>query len=87
LIRSSQEALAVLPGRAENAGMAITPNGKTVLIAEDDAIAREGMAIILHREGYGVATAANGQEALEYLRTQPAPSLILLDMLMPVLDG
>lgn len=60
---------------------------RTILIAEDDAVTREGLATILLREGYGVVVAAHGQEALDYLQSQPAPSLILLDMLMPVLDG
>ena len=58
-----------------------------ILIAEDDAVTREGLSAILQRAGYVVAGAANGQEALDYLHSQPAPSLILLDMLMPVLDG
>lgn len=59
----------------------------TILVAEDDAVTREGLSAILQRAGYVVAGAANGQEALDYLQAQPAPSLILLDMLMPVLDG
>jgi two-component system, chemotaxis family, chemotaxis protein CheY len=59
----------------------------TILVVEDDAVTREGLAVLLCREGFAVATAANGQEALDYLRQNPAPDLILLDMLMPVLDG
>jgi CheY-like chemotaxis protein len=58
-----------------------------ILIAEDDAVTREGLSAILQRAGYVVAVAANGQEALDYLTSQTVPSLILLDMLMPVLDG
>lgn len=58
-----------------------------ILVAEDDAVTREGLSAILQREGYVVVVAANGQEALDYLDSQPAPKLILLDMLMPVLDG
>jgi CheY-like chemotaxis protein len=60
---------------------------KTILVAEDDAILRKGMVVLLREEGYTVATAANGKEALDYLCSQPVPDLILLDMLMPVLDG
>ena len=60
---------------------------KKLLVAEDNAIVREGLAVILRREGYDVALAANGQEALDYLRDNPAPDLVLLDMLMPVVDG
>lgn len=54
---------------------------------EDNAVEREGLAVVLRREGYTVALTANGREALAYLRDHPAPDLILLDMLMPVLDG
>src|SRR5262249_17190482 len=63
------------------------PSRKTLLIVEDNAIAREGLAVVLRREGYNVVTVANGQEALDYLRKPPPPDLILLDMLLPVLDG
>src|SRR5689334_5807304 len=45
------------------------------------------MAAVLGRAGYEVATAPNGQEALALLREGPFPDLIVLDMLMPVLDG
>jgi CheY-like chemotaxis protein len=60
---------------------------KTLLVVEDNEVAREGLASILSRHGYAVALAANGREALDYLAGNPAPALILLDMLMPVLDG
>ena len=45
------------------------------------------MADVLEAEGYRVAIAANGYEALEQLRTESLPALILLDMMMPVMDG
>jgi CheY-like chemotaxis protein len=61
--------------------------GTTILVVEDNDIAREGLAAVLRRAGYSVATAENGQEALSVLGADPAPDLILLDMLMPVLDG
>jgi CheY-like chemotaxis protein len=59
----------------------------TVLVVEDEGIVREGLGLILQRAGYGVALAAHGQEALDLLRTGPTPSLIVLDMMMPVVDG
>jgi CheY-like chemotaxis protein len=59
---------------------------KTLLVVEDDAIAREGLNVILRRAGYEVVLAANGEEALASLRRR-RPDLILLDMLMPILDG
>jgi CheY-like chemotaxis protein len=58
-----------------------------VLVVEDNEVAREGLATILGRAGYEVALAANGQVALDLLRAGPPVDLILLDMLMPVLDG
>ena len=58
-----------------------------VLVVEDNEVAREGLAVVLGRAGYEVALAAGGQEALDLLRAGPAVDLILLDMLMPVLDG
>jgi CheY-like chemotaxis protein len=42
---------------------------------------------ILAGRGYRVAAAGNGREALNYLHTHPAPRLILLDLMMPELDG
>jgi CheY-like chemotaxis protein len=60
---------------------------RRVLVVEDNAIAREGLAVVLRRAGYEVVTATNGQEAIDLLGAGPRPDLILLDMLMPVLDG
>ena len=58
-----------------------------VLIVEDDDDLREMMAQLLSLEGFQTAAVANGQEALEYLQLGVAPDLILLDMMMPVMDG
>src|SRR5262245_47172811 len=43
--------------------------------------------MILGCQGYLVSTACNGEEALEKLRSHARPDLILLDLLMPVMDG
>jgi two-component system, chemotaxis family, chemotaxis protein CheY len=59
----------------------------TVLIVEDDPDIRDLVANVLSREGYFVAQAANGQEALEFLKAHGAPSMMLLDLMMPVLSG
>ena len=58
-----------------------------ILIVEDDADIREDLAALLRCEGYEVSTARNGLEALEYLRSERLPGLILLDLMMPVMDG
>jgi len=68
--------------------MMTSPNsGGTVLVVEDDSLARECMRMLLEREGYAVSEAANGREALDRLRDGCRPALILLDLMMPVMDG
>ncbi|HUR35784.1 MAG TPA: response regulator [Vicinamibacterales bacterium] len=58
-----------------------------VLIVEDDADLREMMAQLLSLEGYRAETAANGRDALRYLERGDHPDVILLDLMMPVMDG
>jgi CheY-like chemotaxis protein len=58
-----------------------------VLIVEDDADLREMMAQLLTLEGYHTETVANGREALKYLHEAPRPDVILLDLMMPIMDG
>ena len=57
-----------------------------LLIVDDSYFSREALAVVLRRAGYEVLSASNGTEALAILGTI-RPDLILLDMLMPVLDG
>ena len=61
--------------------------GETILVAEDNAVEREGLAVVLRQRGYTVLTARDGAEALKLLQAGPAPGLILLDMMMPGCDG
>lgn len=60
---------------------------KTILLVEDDAIAREAIALALTIAGYRVATAGDGREALDYLHRHGPVCLILLDLFMPGMDG
>jgi CheY-like chemotaxis protein len=61
----------------------------TVMLVEDDKDIRELLADLLRDEGYTVAVAANGAVALEALRAEAKPhvDVILLDLMMPVMDG
>lgn len=58
-----------------------------ILVVEDDFDIRDTLAQILEAEGYDVAGAANGAEALDVLARQTPPALILLDLMMPVMNG
>ena len=58
-----------------------------VLIIEDEDDVREAFADLLKHRGYHVTTAANGQEALAFLAQHPDPCVVLLDLVMPVMDG
>ncbi len=58
-----------------------------ILIVEDDADNATALREVLQEEGYSVARASNGVEALTKLREGPIPSLILLDLMMPEMDG
>jgi DNA-binding response OmpR family regulator len=58
----------------------------TVLIVEDDAAAREMLRRALEKEGWSIAEAANGRAALAGLDGQ-LPTVILLDLMMPEMDG
>jgi CheY-like chemotaxis protein len=58
-----------------------------VLLVEDDPDLRETTALLLEDEGYRVCAAANGLEALNQLLDGPVPGVILLDLLMPVMNG
>lgn len=61
---------------------------RTILVVDDDQGIRESLGAVLEGEGYRVRLAANGEAALGVLRSDPAlPDLILLDLMMPVMDG
>ncbi|CAM5358439.1 response regulator transcription factor [Streptomyces californicus] len=60
-----------------------------VLLIEDDASVRDGMELVLRRHGYGVETAATGEEALALLAGErgAAVELAVLDLMLPGMDG
>ena len=62
---------------------------KSILVVEDDDSIRTSMIEILEMEGYSTFSATNGQEALDILKAGeiPKPCLVLLDMMMPIMNG
>jgi CheY-like chemotaxis protein len=58
-----------------------------VLIVEDEEDTRNFLSEILQIDGFNVATAANGIEALEYLQNSELPCLIIMDLRMPIMSG
>ena len=57
-----------------------------VLVVEDDPDARKVLSLVLKLDGFAVASVADGHEAIAYLE-QNRPNLILLDVIMPEVDG
>lgn len=59
----------------------------SILIVDDDPGIRQLVTVFLEHKGYSAITARNGAEALSHLEHQQPPQLILLDLMMPVMDG
>jgi CheY-like chemotaxis protein len=96
---SSTAAPAAAHGNASSAGSALllppAPRSgcdtllalMSVLVVEDDAELREMMTLWLDSHGIMARTARNGVAALAELRRRPHPKVVLLDLMMPVMDG
>jgi CheY-like chemotaxis protein len=63
------------------------PGTHRVLVVDDDDDLRDVLAEFFRIEGYDVAGAGNGEEALAYLQGNSPPCVILLDLMMPVMTG
>jgi signal transduction histidine kinase/DNA-binding response OmpR family regulator len=61
--------------------------GGVVFLVEDDSSTRDATRRLLEKPGLTVAEASNGLEGLNWLDSHPPPALILLDLMMPVMDG
>ena len=59
----------------------------TILVVDDDHEIRESLCRVLQDEGYLAVGVSNGHEALSYLRVDPRPSAVVLDLVMPVMSG
>jgi CheY-like chemotaxis protein len=68
-----------------------TPKGTScphqILVVEDDEDIRDSLREALESDGYQVVTAEDGKEGLQALDEMPRPCLILLDLMMPVMNG
>lgn len=63
------------------------PKRPTILVVDDDQDIRASVSELLIDHGYLAVQSADGREAEAYLRGHPAPACMLLDLLMPRLDG
>ena len=59
----------------------------TVMVVDDQALFRRSLQDRLRLDGYDVVSAENGAEALELLQAAPSPCVVLLDLMMPVMNG
>jgi signal transduction histidine kinase/DNA-binding response OmpR family regulator/HAMP domain-containing protein len=63
------------------------PGSASILVVEDDLPTREALCRTLASMGYAAHAAVNGRSGLDWLTNHPAPNLILLDLMMPEMDG
>ena len=63
------------------------PRKPRILVIEDHELARRALTALLLTMGYDVVEATNGREALMTLATEAPPDVILLDLVMPIMDG
>lgn len=75
------------PRHREQPGDRAVAEPKLVLVVDDEQDLLEVTSFVLESEGYRVETARNGEEALARLRGGLRPELVLLDMMMPVMNG
>jgi CheY-like chemotaxis protein len=74
-------------GRSELHMVGSSAASREVVVVDDDVDGREALAELLASRGYSVTTAGNGRDALDYLRRSYLPGLIILDLMMPLMDG
>lgn len=71
-------------GTVNEPNMQDTP---TLFLVEDEEDTADLVTLIMDKEGYQAARAADGREAMELIKSLPPPSLVLLDMELPCVDG
>jgi CheY-like chemotaxis protein len=72
---------------ANRADGAPTPHRCSVLIVEDDADLQELLRVALTADGYRVASVFDGRQALNHLRSHADTCIVLLDLMLPFMDG
>jgi CheY-like chemotaxis protein len=77
----------LFPVEKADRGGALSGPSDTVLIVDDDSAVRTALKELFETEGYTVAVAANGRAALNHLGAGLRPCVVLLDLMMPVMDG
>ncbi|NOJ96230.1 response regulator [Corallococcus coralloides] len=65
----------------------MTDSAPLILLIEDEEDLRDAVATLLEMEGYRVAQCIHGADAWTWLKSHPRPGLVLLDLMMPVMDG
>lgn len=78
--------LSLPPEPRPEAGISVVPKIR-ILVAEDDPVSRELICARLTKWGYEVVATGDGTEAMMALRKRDAPSLAILDWMMPGMDG
>jgi HAMP domain-containing protein/CheY-like chemotaxis protein/signal transduction histidine kinase len=68
-------------------GSAEALRGRKVLVVDDDARNIFALTTILENQGMDVLSATNGRQAIELIKTQPDLSVVLMDIMMPEMDG
>src|SRR5207248_2782939 len=86
-VRLLQRRLVGEPGEAATPPPPPPSQRRKALLVEDNANERELLARFLRLGGFEVDTAGDGADALDYLRRQSRPDVVLLDMGMPRCDG
>ena len=77
----------VQPHRSADGDRTEVDASSFVLIVDDDPDLLDVTSFVIETEGMAVETARNGEEALESLATGRLPALVLLDLMMPVMNG
>jgi CheY-like chemotaxis protein len=79
--------MATVRGGGQTAPGEAGMEARTILVVEDDCDIRLALCSILREEGYRVDCASDGREAISSLKSGERPAIILLDLMMPVMNG